>query len=224
MTEYHARIFWILIFLFSLAPVHGAWAGSPSDQLRAGIDRAFQILGDPQMEGDAQLKQRRTAIVTVANEIFDFGEMAKRSLGQFWAQRTLAELEEFVHLFTRVVQHSYISKVDQLGVGKMTVQGEVVEGEYAVVRTKLPLSSGRGIPSTTGCTVPTTAGGCMTSASRGSASWRTTGRSSTKSSGPPRTRRWSGSSSCSKRNPQCRPPRNALRHESEGRPPRLSNE
>ena len=27
-----------------------------------------------------------------------------------------------------------------------------------------------------------------------------------------------------KRNPQCRPPRNALRHESEGRPPRLSDE
>jgi phospholipid transport system substrate-binding protein len=146
MTEYHARIFWILIFLFSLPPVHGAWAGSPTDQLRAGIDRVFQILGDPQLEGDAQLKQRRTAIVTVANEIFDFGEMAKQSLGQFWAQRTLAERGEFVHLFTRVVQHSYISNVDQRGVGKMTVQGEVVDGEYAVVRTKLPLSSGRVIP------------------------------------------------------------------------------
>jgi phospholipid transport system substrate-binding protein len=121
----------------------------------------------PKLEGDAQLKQRRTAIVTVANEIFDFGEMAKQSLGQFWAQRTLAERREFVHLFTRVVQHSYISKVDQRGVGKMTVQGEVVDGEYAVVRTKLPLSLGREIPIDSGCTAPTTAGGCMTSTSRG---------------------------------------------------------
>jgi phospholipid transport system substrate-binding protein len=146
MTGYPTRVFWILIFAFALAPVHGAWAGSPSDQLRAGIDRVLLILGDPQLEGDAQLKQRRTAIVTVANEIFDFGEMAKQSLGQFWAQRTLAERREFVHLFTRVVQHSYISKVDQRGVGKMTVQDEVVDGEYAVVRTKLPLSLGREIP------------------------------------------------------------------------------
>jgi phospholipid transport system substrate-binding protein len=146
MIRYHARVFWILILLFALVPARGAWAGSPSDQLSAGIDRVFKILGDPELDGDAKLNQRRTAIVIVANEMFDFGEMAKRSLGQYWAQRTLAEREEFVRLFTAVVEHSYISKVDQRGAGKMTVRGEQVDGEYAVVRTTLPLSSGQEMP------------------------------------------------------------------------------
>jgi hypothetical protein len=61
MTGYQTRVFWILIFPFALAPVHGAWAGSPSDQLRAGIDRVFQILGDPQARGrcPAQTTQDR---------------------------------------------------------------------------------------------------------------------------------------------------------------------
>jgi phospholipid transport system substrate-binding protein len=97
----------------------------------------FKILADPELEGNAKLSERRTAIVTVASEIFDFGEMAKRSLGQYRAERTSAERGEFVRLFTAVVEHSYISKVDQRGAGKMTVHGEQIDGEYAIVRTTL---------------------------------------------------------------------------------------
>jgi phospholipid transport system substrate-binding protein len=146
MVRHHARVFGILILLFALVPARGAWAGPPSDQLRAGIDRVFKILGDPKLAGDKKVNQRRTAIVIVANEMFDFGEMAKRSLGQYWAQRTPTERGEFVRLFTELVQRSYISKVDQHGAHKMTVQGERIDGEYAVVRTTLPLSSGREMP------------------------------------------------------------------------------
>jgi phospholipid transport system substrate-binding protein len=146
MGRHHARVLGILILLFVLVPARGAWAGPPSDQLRAGIDRVFKILGDPELDGDKKLNQRRAAIVIVANEMFDFGEMAKRSLGQYWAQRTPTERGEFVRLFTELVQRSYISKVDQHGVHTMTVQGEQIDGEYAVVRTTLPLSSGREMP------------------------------------------------------------------------------
>ena len=78
--------------------------------------------------------------------MFDFGEMAKRSLGQYWAQRTPTQRGEFVRLFTELVQRSYISKVDQHGLHTMTVQGEQIDGDYAVVRTTLPLSSGREMP------------------------------------------------------------------------------
>jgi phospholipid transport system substrate-binding protein len=146
MVKYYARVFWTLILLFMLSPVHGAWAGPPSDQLRAGVDRVFKILGDPELEGATKAHQRRTAIVIVAREIFDFGEMAKRSLGQHWEQRTLAERGEFVRLFTELIQRSYISKVDQHGAEKMIVQGEKVDGDYAVVRTTLPLGQGREMP------------------------------------------------------------------------------
>jgi phospholipid transport system substrate-binding protein len=146
MVRYLTRVVWALMLVLMLSPVHGAGAGAPSDQLRAGIDRVFKILGDPALEGDAKVNQRRTAIVSAANEIFDFGEMAKRSLGEHWAQRTPAERGEFVRLFTELVQRSYISKVDQHGADKMTVQGEKLEGDYAVVRTTLPLGQGREMP------------------------------------------------------------------------------
>jgi phospholipid transport system substrate-binding protein len=142
MVRYHARVLWILILLFALFLVHDAWAGAPSDQLSDGVDRAFKIIRDPALAGEEKASQRRAAIVKVAGEIFDFGEMAKRSLGSHWGQRTPAERGDFVRLFTEVIQRSYISRVDQRGSDKMVVRGETVDGDHAVVRTALLLSGG----------------------------------------------------------------------------------
>jgi phospholipid transport system substrate-binding protein len=146
MVRYHARVLVTLIFLFMLSSVHGVWAGAPTDQLRDGVDRVFKILRDPAMAGDTNTTQRRSAILTAAGTIFDFGEMAKRSLGQHWAARTPAERTQFVALFTDLMQQSYISKVDQHGGAKMVFGGETVDGDYASVRTTIPLSNGNGMP------------------------------------------------------------------------------
>ena len=146
MGRYHTRVLWTLIVLFMLAPIDGAWAGAPTDQLREGVDRVFKILRDPQMAGDAMAAQRRSAILTAAGSIFDFGEMAKRSLGQHWTARTPAERTQFVTLFTDLIQHSYISKVDQHSKAKMTFRGETIDGDFAAVRTTIPLSNGSEMP------------------------------------------------------------------------------
>jgi phospholipid transport system substrate-binding protein len=146
MSRYHARVFGMLVILAMLSPVHGAWAGAPTDQLRDGVDRVFKILRDPAMAGDTNAVQRRKAILMAAGNIFDFGEMAKRSLGQHWAARTPAERSEFVGLFTDLMQHSYIAKVDQHGGAKMAYRGETLDGDHATVRTTIPLSNGSEMP------------------------------------------------------------------------------
>src|SRR6267142_1965461 len=139
MPNHLTRITGILVLVLSTCVVPGAWAGAPTDQLRDGVDRVFTILRDPAMAGDANATQRRSAVITAAGTIFDFGEMAKRSLGQHWAGRTPTERTQFVALFTDFMQHSYISKVDQHGGAKMVFRGETVEGDHASVRTTIPL-------------------------------------------------------------------------------------
>ena len=129
------------MLLFALCSVHGAWAGPPTDQLREGVDRVVKILKDPELKGDARTDQRRTAISKAADEIFDFAETAKRSLGPHWAQRTPVEREEFIHLFTALIQRTYIGKVDQYN-SEMTFQGDTIDGDHAVARTTLLFSKG----------------------------------------------------------------------------------
>jgi phospholipid transport system substrate-binding protein len=141
MVRIRARVIWTLVLLFALCSVHGASAGPPTDQLRDGVDRVVKILNDPELKGDKKADERRAAISKIADEIFDFAETAKRSLGQHWVQRTPAEREEFVRLFTELVRRTYISKVDQYN-SEMTFRGDTVDGDHAVARTTLLLSKG----------------------------------------------------------------------------------
>src|SRR3972149_9836918 len=142
MVRYRARVIWPLMPRRAPGSVGGVWAAPPTDQLRDGVDRVFAILRDPALEGDTKVIQRRSAISKVAGEIFDFGAMAKRSLGPHWTQRTPAERGEFVRLFTALIERSYISRVDQHGSEKTVFRGETVDDDQAVVRTTLLLSNG----------------------------------------------------------------------------------
>jgi len=146
MARHRLLIISILILVLAPYSVPSAGAGAPSDQLRSGVDRVFKILKDPDLEGEMKTSQRRAAIMKVADELFDFGEMAKRSLGQHWSQRTPAERGEFIRLFTDLIQRSYVSKVDQRGSQEMIIRGEAIDGDQAVVKTMLPLDHSRQMP------------------------------------------------------------------------------
>ncbi len=147
MTRHQARLTLTVTLLLTLSSVFSAWAGPPTDQLREGVGRVVNILHDPALAGERHGDQRRAAIGRVASEIFDFGDMAKRSLGQHWAKRTPAERVEFAGLFTELIQRSYIAKVDQHGsAARVTFLGETVDENYAVVKTTIPLSNGSTMP------------------------------------------------------------------------------
>ena len=123
-----------------------AWAGAPSDQLKTQIDRAVKVLDDLAGKKDTKVQERRTAVRKIANEIFDFGETAKRSLARHWTPRTPAEREEFVRLFADLLERSYISRIELYGGEKIAYVGETIDGDQAVVRTRLVTRQGTEIP------------------------------------------------------------------------------
>jgi phospholipid transport system substrate-binding protein len=136
----------VVLLPLVLAGPTRAWAGAPTDQLRAQIDRAVKILDDSELKKDGRQRDRRTAVRQVANDIFDFSETAKRSLARHWSPRTQGERDEFVALFTDLLERSYIGKIELYGGEKIHFVGEAVEGEGAVVRTKLVTKQGTEIP------------------------------------------------------------------------------
>ncbi|HEU5323184.1 MAG TPA: ABC transporter substrate-binding protein, partial [Methylomirabilota bacterium] len=129
-----------------LAVARPAWAGAPTDQLRGHIDRVLKVLEDPEMKKEARAKERRSAVRKIANEIFDFAETARRSLGRHWAPRTPAEREEFVQLFADLLERSYISKIELYGGEKITYVSDTTESDNAVVRTKIVTKQGTEVP------------------------------------------------------------------------------
>src|SRR6266850_1747693 len=104
-------------------------------------------LADSELKKPDKAKDRRVAVRKIANEIFDFSETPKRSLGRHWLARTPAEQAEFVQLFTDLLERSYISKVELYGGEKMQYVGDAIEnGDQAKVQTKLLTKQGGEIP------------------------------------------------------------------------------
>ena len=132
--------------LLSVVTVLPAAAGAPSDQLKTQIDRVLKTLDDPDLKKEGKGKERRVAVRRIANDIFDFGETARRSLGRHWQPRTPAEQSEFVGLFSDLLERSYISKVELYGGEKIQYLGDSIEGDQAKVQTKLVTKSGSEIP------------------------------------------------------------------------------
>jgi len=76
-----------LLAVLLVAPDPPAWAGPATDQLRVYTDQVQKILQNSAMT----LPERREAVRSVAEQVFDVNETAQRALGQHWQQRTPAE-------------------------------------------------------------------------------------------------------------------------------------
>lgn len=123
-----------------------AWAGAPTDQLRGSINKVIKSLEDPEYKGDAKVKERRAVIRKIANDIFDFAETARRSLARHWQARTDREREEFIQLFSDLLERAYFSKIDVYGGERISYLGELVDGDVATVRTRIVTRQGSEIP------------------------------------------------------------------------------
>ena len=130
----------------ALGVAPAAWAGAPTDQLKAHIDQVLKILEDPVLKVDGKVKERRTVVRKVAGDIFDFAETAKRSLARHWQGRTVEQREEFVALFADLLERSYISKIELYGGEKIQYAGERIDGDAATVSTKIITKQGQEVP------------------------------------------------------------------------------
>ncbi|HKW90665.1 MAG TPA: ABC transporter substrate-binding protein [Methylomirabilota bacterium] len=129
--------------LLTAAP---AAAGVPTDQLRGAVDRVLKTLDDPTLKGESKVVERRVAVRKIANEIFDFGEIAKRSMARHWQPLSEAQRTEFVGLFADLLERSYISKIETYGGEKIHYTGERVDGELSTVSTRIITKNGTEVP------------------------------------------------------------------------------
>jgi phospholipid transport system substrate-binding protein len=117
-------------------------AGLPTDQIKSTVDRAVMVLKDPRLKPAAKLKERRDQLRQILFSRFDFTEMAKRALGSNWRRRTPQEQEEFVRLFSDVLERAYADIIESYTDEKIVYVYERVDGSYADVASKILTSRG----------------------------------------------------------------------------------
>ena len=132
--------------LLMVGATRDAVASAAADQMTQQIDRVAAVLADPALKAPGRERERTAAIRKLAEEIFDVGEMARRTLGPHWGDRTATERAEFVTLFGDVIERAYISRVAAYDGETITVLGDSVDGNQATVRTRVVTRQGTEIP------------------------------------------------------------------------------
>jgi phospholipid transport system substrate-binding protein len=114
--------------------VAGAMAATatPLDVVETAVTRVIVA-----MQEDPGREQARAEIRQAAASLFDFEEMARRTLSRHWAARSPEEQAEFVVLFRDLLERSYLGRIESWSGEKITYTGEVVDGPYASVRSRI---------------------------------------------------------------------------------------
>lgn len=112
-------------------------AGEPTEQVKETVDAVVKILNNEELKKPEKEKERRASIRQTIAKRFDFEEMAKRSLSTYWKDRSPAEQKEFVTLYADLLENTYIRKIERYENETVVYYDERLDGDYAVVRTKI---------------------------------------------------------------------------------------
>jgi len=123
-----------------------AAAAEPLTELRAMVDRIMEILNDEKYQPPEMHAERRRLAIAVGNNYFDYRAMSQSALARLWRDRTEAERQRFVALFTRLVEQVYIIKaIDAYEGQEILVKDQRVQGDRAEVYSVV-INNGKEIP------------------------------------------------------------------------------
>jgi len=114
-----------------------AFAGAPTDAIKKTTDRILAIVSDPALKGPEHKEKRTQLIRQAVDERFDWEAMTQRSLARHWQKRTDAEKKEFIVLFGKLLERTYLDKVGSYSGEKVVYVDETIDGRYATVTAKI---------------------------------------------------------------------------------------
>ena len=112
-------------------------AGEPTEAIRGAVNQGVEILKNAKLDNQMQRAQVIDRLRQIVYPLFDFNEMAMRSLGQNWRPLNPQQRKEFVSLFTALLEKTYADQIDLYDGQKVVYTGESVDNEYAQVDSRI---------------------------------------------------------------------------------------
>jgi phospholipid transport system substrate-binding protein len=100
----------VALFFCMIIPLP-AFAGVPLDTVKVHVDKVLDVLRDPSLKPESAKKLRKDKIRTIAEKMFDFSELSKRTLAQNWSKFTPEQQKEFINLYKSLLEDAYADKI-----------------------------------------------------------------------------------------------------------------
>lgn len=127
----------LVMIWMALAAGTPAEAGEPTGAIRTAVNQGVEILKSTKLNDHGDRAQAIDRLRQVVYPLFDFTEMAKRSLGSNWRRLTPQQQREFVSTFTALLEKTYADQIDLYDGQKVVFGRENIDGEYAQVDSQI---------------------------------------------------------------------------------------
>jgi phospholipid transport system substrate-binding protein len=109
-------------------------ADTPLEYLRSGIGKITDVLDDRAFRESHSREELNKKLIEVAQDRFNWEEIARRSLGLYWKDRSPEEKEEFSLLLKDLLINTYLDKiVDNYSGETILYDKELVKGKRAFI-------------------------------------------------------------------------------------------
>lgn len=125
-------LIFVLLSTFTLS-VFAADLSTPTGRVQDSIDKVIDILEDKSLDREA----RWGKIGVIIDDSFDFRSMSQSVLASNWKRATPEERKRFVEFFSQYIEDTYRNKIEAYSNQEVTVKGETIRGERAIVETMI---------------------------------------------------------------------------------------
>jgi len=88
-----------------------SFSGQPTETVKGNLDKVLDVLRDPSLKAESAKKAKKNKIRDISEEMFDFTELSRRSLGKNWNKFNPDQQKEFVGLYKSLLEDAYADKI-----------------------------------------------------------------------------------------------------------------
>ena len=130
-------IVFVAVYFLSMRPAVAGKDDTPMRQVKETVEKILGILDDPQYAAKEKADIKKQLIISIVKDRFDFKEMSQRTLASNWKRINAAEQNTFVELFSKLLEDTYIKKIEQYSGEEVIYGASEVRGDRAVVETNV---------------------------------------------------------------------------------------
>lgn len=135
----------LILAILIVLPLQG-YAATPKETVEGGVNKLLKTLGDPSFKAKPK-EQKITTLSTEIENVFDFKELSRRTLGREWKKMSAEQQQEFVQLFRQLLQGVYADRLLAYSDQKIIFDKEtMLKKGRAEVQSYLQTSDGKKIP------------------------------------------------------------------------------
>jgi phospholipid transport system substrate-binding protein len=131
---------WFVV-VFLIVFVSQVYGGTPLETVEKRVTAALSVLSDPALKGDSAKEAKEKKLWAIADAMFDYQGLSKRTLGKSWTKLNPKQQKEFTDLFSTHLGNIYLDRIMAYSDEKVVFDKEKKKEDRALVYTRVVTST-----------------------------------------------------------------------------------